>query len=488
MKNAAKLFRTSFLWALACVFALFGALCAPASAAGADRFPAVVPYPDAGFADVAEGIWYADAVKLCYETGLMKGTADGIFSPGGTFTVAEAATVAARTGSILSGDGASFDAAPGEPWYQPYVSYLTKQGVPVPAPAKNATRAEFFALLSRVVPQSDLPAINSIKSLPDTKDEAVLRFYNAGILTGTDVYGSFSGERSLTRSEVATMLARVADPALRQTFTPQKAPADTPVPDEKPTPSYEEEFLQTEAVRVNGASVPFSRYLEVLNKCVHETDLALQRNTGQGLDWNTVYDDVDDLPRYFKRQATNQLVKETLVAAQARALGCDPEDLPAVLTPDPSKDTIYYVKHILVQDEQTAKDIITRLRTDTSVDGFVLFDRLMKEKSLDPDLAAYPDGYLFTNGEMVAEFENAVKALGINKCTPVPVKTTYGYHVILRLDPTSLTGWQVQWQQHKYLDYVEDWMNAATVTTNDAELDRLDVPARYAAYLASLDG
>ncbi len=45
---------------------------------------------------------------------------------------------------------------------------------------------------------------------------------------------------------------------------------------------------------------------------------------------------------------------------------------------------------------------------------------------------AYPDGYTFTPGTMVAEFEAAVKNLeeyGVSE----PVKSNYGYHVILRL-------------------------------------------------------
>ena len=61
-----------------------------------------------------------------------------------------------------------------------------------------------------------------------------------------------------------------------------------------------------------------------------------------------------------------------------------------------------------------------------------LFDELMNDRSEDTGLAMYPDGYLFTEGEMVPEFEQAVKDLeeyGLSQ----PVQTDYGWHIILRL-------------------------------------------------------
>ena len=97
-------------------------------------------------------------------------------------------------------------------------------------------------------------------------------------------------------------------------------------------------------------------------------------------------------------------------------------------------------------------------------------------------------GYIFTDGDMVAEFENAVKALDLGACSNVPVRSSFGYHVILRLDPTTRPGWEQAWQERKYTDLVDQWMEGATITPNTAELNKLDVQARYAAYLASQDG
>ncbi len=66
------------------------------------------------------------------------------------------------------------------------------------------------------------------------------------------------------------------------------------------------------------------------------------------------------------------------------------------------------------------------------------FDKLMKEYSKDTGLAHYPDGYTFTTGEMVAEFETAAFNLKENEVSK-PIKTNYGYHIIKRLPLADLS-------------------------------------------------
>lgn len=199
---------------------LCAALLTPAALA-VGSFPAVNTYT--GFTDVSQDAWYTSAVKQCYETGLMNGTGKGNFSPQGTMTVAECAAIAARLREKFTGEpipSATPPAGQTRLWYQDYVDYLTFNGVAVPEPTKAATRQEFFDLLSAVTPDSELAAINSITALPDTGDESVLAFYNAGILTGVDDWGTFAPDKTLTRAETAAMVARVARPELRERFTP----------------------------------------------------------------------------------------------------------------------------------------------------------------------------------------------------------------------------------------------------------------------------
>lgn len=59
------------------------------------------------------------------------------------------------------------------------------------------------------------------------------------------------------------------------------------------------------------------------------------------------------------------------------------------------------------------------------------FDALISEFSEDPGHATNPDGYVFTDGQMVPEFQNGVDELGYNEIGLV--KSSYGYHVLQRL-------------------------------------------------------
>lgn len=78
-------------------------------------------------------------------------------------------------------------------------------------------------------------------------------------------------------------------------------------------------------------------------------------------------------------------------------------------------------KHILVEEEALAKDIIAQLDSKKAT-----FDELAKKYSKDqPDL-----GY-FTADVMVPEFSEAAMKLAPNTYSESPVKTEFGYHIIL---------------------------------------------------------
>jgi peptidyl-prolyl cis-trans isomerase C len=90
----------------------------------------------------------------------------------------------------------------------------------------------------------------------------------------------------------------------------------------------------------------------------------------------------------------------------------------------------YKARHILVDKEAEAKDIIARLKKDPAA-----FDKLAKERSKDTG-SKQQGGDLgwFDPSQMVPEFGDAVSKLAKGKLTDVPVKTQFGYHVILLED------------------------------------------------------
>lgn len=60
------------------------------------------------------------------------------------------------------------------------------------------------------------------------------------------------------------------------------------------------------------------------------------------------------------------------------------------------------------------------------------FDALVKEYGEDPGMQNSPEGYYFTDGEMVPEFYEGTKALKDNEISGL-VQTDYGWHIIQRL-------------------------------------------------------
>ena len=83
-------------------------------------------------------------------------------------------------------------------------------------------------------------------------------------------------------------------------------------------------------------------------------------------------------------------------------------------------------RHILVETEDAAKEIITEL------DGGADFAELAKAKSTGPSGPSGGDLGYFGRGRMVPEFEKAAFELGTGEYTKSPVKSQFGWHVILK--------------------------------------------------------
>ncbi len=98
------------------------------------------------------------------------------------------------------------------------------------------------------------------------------------------------------------------------------------------------------------------------------------------------------------------------------------------------KGTEYKARHILVKTEAEAKKLIAEL--DKGAD----FAKLANKNSLDAK-ESQNGGDLgwFSAAQMVAPFSEAVAALEKGKYTKEPVKTQFGYHVILKEDSRPVT-------------------------------------------------
>lgn len=162
---------------------------------GLGNFQKAEPYTAGKFTDVAADAWYAQSVQTAYELGLVKGSSDTAFNPGGNITVGAALALACRLHSIYTTGAA--DLVQTEPWYQVYVDYAIKNGIitqgQFPDMNANATRRQFAAMLAKALPAQALTPINTVNDgqIPDLEAGSpnysdIYMLYQAGILTGND--------------------------------------------------------------------------------------------------------------------------------------------------------------------------------------------------------------------------------------------------------------------------------------------------------------
>lgn len=475
-------------------FCLTLALLTSAAFAAGTSLPTKNDFASAGFTDLSSSDWYYSSMKLCYETGLMTGTDSGA-EPLKTLTLSEAAVLAARMAAALREDTIPAPTA-SQAWWEPYNAYLTENslssGISAAESSSTATRQQFLKLLYGAA-KPLFSAVNSISTLPDTSDSQILEFYNSGILTGKDAYGTFDGDGTLSRAEAAAMLARVIDPSLRQTFTPQAKPAQEET-------DYQTQVNTTAALFVNGDPITLQSYVATLNS------LADQFCSYYGLEnsklYSGTYGSVDDFTSLFAETAEEQLLEEYFAEKLAEVYGCAVSNLALKMTPSATTQELksfaasypyYRASHILILSENRtdaeakalAQSLIDQITANPSVS---VFNALISAYGEDPGMQSYPSGYLFTDGEMVSEFENAVKALGEYEYTLNPVKTSYGYHVIMRLPAETHPDILTTYQNYVLSETLKSNISSATITKNQRMLDQIDIPASYADYLSKNAG
>ncbi len=135
-----------------------------------------------------------------------------------------------------------------------------------------------------------------------------------------------------------------------------------------------------------------------------------------------------------------------------------------------------------ISDEQKAEkkakaeELCAELKAITDdTERWTRFKELMNEYSEDPGLEQFPEGYCFTTGSMVDEYDDTSRALEEYQVSDV-VESQFGYHIIMRLPTkgTDLVSYSNGYQQSVVpLTYlaapvefdadVADWASSATI-------------------------
>ena len=113
------------------------------------------------------------------------------------------------------------------------------------------------------------------------------------------------------------------------------------------------------------------------------------------------------------------------------------------------------------------------------------FDELMKTNSEDTGLQDNPDGYVFSAGDMVEAFESATRALEPGQISGI-VESDYGYHIILRLDPTTSKVFREEYATAKLGEMEQQWVEEADIQTTET-YDNLSVADFYEKLTAYRD-
>ena len=144
----------------------------------------------------------------------------------------------------------------------------------------------------------------------------------------------------------------------------------------------------------------------------------------------------------------------------------------------------------IAEKRQRAEDLYAELSAlvDDPTALETRFDELTAEYTDDTGYAIYPDGYVFGAGEMVEEFEDAVRAMEIGQMSEI-VESDFGYHIILRIpiNPDAVIGTDANGNEvslryaaatQQYSAELTAWEDAAEIVWSEG-FDSLDMAAIF---------
>ncbi len=150
----------------------------------------------------------------------------------------------------------------------------------------------------------------------------------------------------------------------------------------------------------------------------------LAEGNSQGLDKSDAY---QQKLQEIKPMIYAQMLQEK--AAQGAVSDADVKAKYDQMKDQAAKQKQYKVSHILVKDESKAKDLIAKL------DKGAKFADLAKKNSIDPGSKVKGGDLGWSDGSnYVPEFTAAIKGLEKGKYTTTPVKSQFGYHIIMLED------------------------------------------------------
>ena len=179
---------------------------------------------ESGFRDVPASAWYAEAVAEVAEAGLMQGTGNGLFSPGGTVSRGMTAAILYRLAGQPQAPAIPFSDVSAADYYGAAVAWAAENGVVngyadgTFRPHLPVSRQQLAALLWRYARWADVDLVRPA-DLADYQDAAQVAVYaveplgwavKAGLIQGT-AEGKLLPQGGALRGQTAVILCRFLD-------------------------------------------------------------------------------------------------------------------------------------------------------------------------------------------------------------------------------------------------------------------------------------
>jgi len=255
-----------------------------------------------------------------------------------------------------------------------------------------------------------------------------------------------------------SMAEQAAEPA---TVTPTAAPAPTMLVSINGQSITDADMFAFNALQGNKVSLNTEQgQMQVLNQIINTT-LVAQVGSANKLQ-KTI-----QVAAAIK-MASMQVLAEAQISDHLGSNPVTDEEIKAAYDEkfSPDKLTEYKTRHILVQEQQQAIDLIKAL--DEGKD----FADLAKENSLDPSKSSGGNLGWIGRGQVVTPFGDALINLEKGKYSTTPVQTQFGWHIIMVDDsrpqiPPKLedvkSQIQTQIQQQRLTDYINGLREIAKI-------------------------
>lgn len=206
----------------------------------------------ASFIDIADDYWAKRYIEALNERGVIAGYADQTFQPNKPVSRAEFAVILAKSqglpnkSGLAKGQATGFTDLPATHWASPAILAIVKQGwmSGYPnhrfEPNRTITLAEMYAILAKAESSGTMPGASEANAilanyrdaseLPEWARIPVAKAIQSGITVTEKSNSKLSPNQAAVRANVATSVAKLSNPAMRDAVSSETPVATQPGP------------------------------------------------------------------------------------------------------------------------------------------------------------------------------------------------------------------------------------------------------------------